>query len=322
VVRCRRHSQLTLAGVVLSGLLLACAWPGAASPADARPTSPTPPPRPAGHLSSQHRCSEAPLRWRAHPVGPYRAEETYAGAGHHPLMVVVGGSFTAGVGAARPSLGWPYLLGRLLGWRVLGVGVPGAGYVAAGEGLAGPMRRELADAGLGRHHPGLVILQAGHNDIHAPPAALRRAVVRTVATVRRSWPSAAVVALTVFPKGPASPRARSTDRVIVQALKASDPSVLVLNPVTGHWRFPTVPDRLHPSPSGHLWIAQRVAAALVAHGLAQRRPASGASVRPQPLTPTQRLLAASHHRGRTGAGCRRPRAAFSAPKADRGLGRR
>ena len=36
-----------------------------------------------------------------------------------PLMVVVGASFTAGVGASSPTASWAYLLAGYLGWRAV-----------------------------------------------------------------------------------------------------------------------------------------------------------------------------------------------------------
>ena len=43
-----------------------------------------------------------------------------------PLLVALGASFTAGVGAGRPSQSWAIRLAELIQWRAVTIGVPGA----------------------------------------------------------------------------------------------------------------------------------------------------------------------------------------------------
>jgi lysophospholipase L1-like esterase len=183
-----------------------------------------------------------------------------------PLVVVVGASFTAGVGAGEPIHAWPYLLGHLLGWRVVAKGVPGAGYVRPGAGRRGPMRREVAELAFRRLRPAMVILQAGHNDVGEPLSLVRRGVVQTVRAVRRDAPEARLALLTVFvATGLETAADRSTDDTIIAAAKSVDPAAIIMNP--GRWRFPRIADHLHPTPAGHMWIAYRVAEQLLSHGL-------------------------------------------------------
>ena len=84
-----------------------------------------------------------------------------------PLMVVVGASFTAGVGASSPAASWAHLLAGYLGWRADVRGAPGAGYVRAGKDDMGPSG-SLAEVDLARARPSLVMIQAGHDDIGEP----------------------------------------------------------------------------------------------------------------------------------------------------------
>jgi lysophospholipase L1-like esterase len=183
-----------------------------------------------------------------------------------PLVVIVGASFTAGVGAGQPRHAWPYLLGHVLGWRVVAKGVPGAGYVRRGAGRRGPLRREIADLALRRLRPAMVILQAGHNDVGEPLSLVRRRVIATVRTVRRDAPEARLALLTVFVAAGIDTAAdRSTDATIIAAARSVDPGAIIMNP--GPWRFPRIADHLHPTPAGHEWIAYRVAEQLLTHGI-------------------------------------------------------
>jgi acyl-CoA thioesterase I len=208
-----------------------------------------------------------------------------------PLLVVVGASFTAGVGAGQPTDAWPFLLGRVLGWRVVARGVPGAGYVRLGVAHRGPLWRELAELRLRRLRPAMVILQAGHNDVGTPPALLRRRVTQIVRTVREDAPHAGLALLTVFDaSGTATAADRSTNNTIITAAKSADPAAIIMNP--RHWRFPRIADRLHPTPAGHLWIAYRVAELLLNHGVHPDRSGAQAMLEARRLTTLSRRCAA------------------------------
>ncbi len=188
-------------------------------------------------------------------------------------MVVVGASFTAGVGAQSPSQGWAPLLARQLGWRAVVRGVPGAGYVRKGYRGGGPIGRELRHVDLARLEPSLVVVQAGHNDIGAPLGEVARNVGLDIAMVRREDPGARLVLVTVFVRGnKVSTAAEKTDRTIVAAARKADPAALVLDPLHPRWQFPRVADHLHPDEAGHESIAHRVALALSAAGVPNYQP--------------------------------------------------
>lgn len=193
-----------------------------------------------------------------------------AGSLKKPLLVAVGASFTAGFGAGVPANAWPYDLGRILGWRVVSEGVPGAGYVNPGHLDRGPLAHEVALLHLNKLDPSLVILQAGHNDIGEPLPLVTKRVHSLLGTLDREAPRARVVLMTVFtqrrPSGPdpRGPLARATDTAIVTAARHADPDATIVDPLAGHWRFSTLRDHLHPTPAGHLDIARRVAQRLCA----------------------------------------------------------
>jgi lysophospholipase L1-like esterase len=193
-----------------------------------------------------------------------------------PRLVIVGASFTAGVGSG-PGRSWAVLLARHLRWDAVVYGVPGAGYVRAGAGRRGPVAAEIARVGLRALHPSLVIVQAGHDDIGVSPGLERRRVEQAVALIQAEAPQARIVLLTVF--AGRSPRAAAdrTDQAIVQAARSADRTVIIIDPLAAGWTYSRVRDGLHPTAAGSAWIAGRVEAILREHGV---RPAPAVPGRP------------------------------------------
>ncbi len=185
-----------------------------------------------------------------------------------PQVAIVGASFTAGVGPDRPDSSWAVVLARLEHWDAVIYGDPGAGYVRPGLLHQGPVADELARVGLQALRPALVIVQAGHDDIGEPLPLERRRVAQAIALIRAEAPQARIALLTVFPGRSHAPRVYRTDRAIVTAARAADHGVIIMDPLTGRWAFPRVPDRLHPTARGDTQIAQKVAEILREQGVA------------------------------------------------------
>ena len=180
-----------------------------------------------------------------------------------PLLGVIGASFSAGVGAGNRRDAWPEDLGRRLGWRVAVVADPGAGYVNRGNGDRGPFSRLASELDLDRLDPTAIIIQGGHDDIGRPLPLIRDRVERLVTEIHREAPHALLIVLSVFVAGKQpSTAAVATDRTIVAAARRTDPEVVVVDPLAGHWHFPRTGDRLHPTAAGHRWIARRLAVVL------------------------------------------------------------
>ena len=47
----------------------------------------------------------------------------------------------------------------------------------------------------------------------------------------------------------------------------ADPHVIIMDPLTGHWKFQHAHDGLHPTAAGDTWIARKVASILRPHGI-------------------------------------------------------
>jgi acyl-CoA thioesterase I len=184
-----------------------------------------------------------------------------------PVMVVVGASFTAGVGPGSPDLSWAAMLARTLHWNAVVYGVAGAGYIRPGVGRKGPVEAEIAAVDLRSLDPALVIVQAGHDDIGVPARLERRRVAQTVSLIHAEAPSARIALLTVFPGRSSMAAAYRTDRAIVAAGTGADRSVIVMDPLAGHWPYQRSADGLHPTMAGSEWLAAKVAGILRQHGV-------------------------------------------------------
>ena len=218
-------------------------------------------PSPAQRASTAGQESHAARQHNDRPRHPQPPAQ--AGYRRRPLLAVVGASVAAGVGAGHRGDAWPEDLARMLRGRVVVSADPGAGYVNPGAGHRGPFSRLAARLDLARLHPGVIIVQGGHDDIGQPLALIRERVESLVAAIRRDAPHARLAVLTVFARGNRpSAAAWSTDQTVVAAARHADPGVLVFDPLADRWHFPQIGDHLHPTPVGHRWIAGRLAAGL------------------------------------------------------------
>jgi lysophospholipase L1-like esterase len=183
-------------------------------------------------------------------------------------MAIVGASFTAGVGPGNPELSWAADFARKLRWNAVIYGVSGAGYVRRGIDDLGPMTAMLEAERLPALQPSLVIVQAGHDDVGVQARVERSQVMRTVDLIRERAPHARIALITVFapPSVPVAALYR-TDRAIVAAARAADPHVIIMDPLTGHWKFTHADHGLHPTAAGDTWIARKVASILRTHAI-------------------------------------------------------
>jgi hypothetical protein len=202
-------------------------------------------------------------------------------SGRVPAMAIVGASYTAGVGPDNAALSWAADLARNLRWDAVIVGVPGAGYVRTGTDGLGPMTRLLSAEHLRGLSPSLVIVQAGYDDGLVPAGLERQQVLRTIELIRAEAPHARIGLVTVFtsPARPIPARFYRTDAAIVAAARAADPNAIIMDPLTGQWKYQHADGRLHPTAAGDAWIAGKVGAILHAHGIASG-PATAAAGAP------------------------------------------
>ena len=100
-------------------------------------------------------------------------------------------------------------------------------------------------------------------------AAILQQVRRTIDLIRAEAPRARIGLVTVFtaPSRPIPARFYRTDAEIVAAARAADPDAIIMDPLTGHWKFQHADDGLHPTAAGDAWIARKVGRILHADGI-------------------------------------------------------
>jgi acyl-CoA thioesterase-1 len=172
--------------------------------------------------------------------------------GSGPAVLVVGDSWSVGLGLLHPSGSWP---ARLPG-RVLVEGFSGSGFSAT----ASPCGRQVAfdrrAAAVLPQTSGLVVVQGGLNDVDRTDAAIRAGFDRLFRVLRHAVAEGRVVVV-----GPASAPSRAAgvprvdDLLRALAQRRGIPYV-----GTSDLALPYLPDGLHLTPAGHRQYGDAVAA--------------------------------------------------------------
>lgn len=165
-------------------------------------------------------------------------------------VVVIGASVSSGKEVSSAQA-YPRRVAAISGRQVQVSSRVGAGYAD------GSIARLTRAANLPAQNPSLVVLQAGTNDVGAPPALIAGQVRQVVATVRQQAPGAKIAVVTVFPSIHSGAAARNTDAAIIGAARSVDPSVAVISPLGEGWNYSSSEDG-HPGSAAHLRIAERV----------------------------------------------------------------
>lgn len=179
------------------------------------------------------------------PVAAQRGGSTDRGS-----VVVIGASVSSGKEVSA-SQAYPSRVAALSGHPVRVSSRVGAGYAD------GSIARLTRAANLPAQNPSLVVLQAGTNDVGAPPALVAGQVRQVVSTVRQQAPGAKIAVVTVFPSIHRGAAARTTDAAIIGAARSVDPGVVVISPLSEGWTYRSAEDG-HPGSAAHERIAERV----------------------------------------------------------------
>ncbi|MDT0196976.1 SGNH/GDSL hydrolase family protein [Arthrobacter sp. AB6] len=180
-----------------------------------------------------------------------------------PVLLILGDSYTAGVGADQPDQGWAYLVAAELGYPATVDGAGGTGFAwgggaqdEQGEEYEVRLRRIAANPAF---VPNVLVLQGGQNDAAVRnPAEVEAATAQTIEAARRFWPGVQVVVL-----GPSAPRPLAEElRGVNSAVRAGAAAVNApfIDAVEGNWftgaNSPGFDaDGAHPNTAGHAHIA-------------------------------------------------------------------
>lgn len=185
-----------------------------------------------------------------------------------PIVVFLGDSYTAGVGASDKALGWASLVGEAEGWRVRNLARGGTGYAARVTGEAAPAAcgrdecpafGEMAREGASLV-PDIVIVSGGRNDIGQTP--VDADVADFFDTLSAAYPGSRIYVTDVLWHDQAPDAVQELSRVVeADAQRVGAVWLDIGQPLAGDSGL-FAPDGVHPNDAGHEAIAQAVIAAL------------------------------------------------------------
>jgi len=181
-----------------------------------------------------------------------------------PNVLIIGDSFTAGVGATSAALGWAPQVAEALEGADRIDAVPRTGYVFPGPDQAVddsfPARAQRL-VSTGDFAPDVVIVQGGQEDYRGTLVELEDAVSETVDRLRAAYPDVRIV---LFGSTRAFPESRALEPInatIAKAAVASD--VEFIDPVAEQWittknsaRYISY-DLTYPNDAGYAYLAER-----------------------------------------------------------------
>jgi lysophospholipase L1-like esterase len=177
-------------------------------------------------------------------------------------LLIVGASYTQGIGAVPATNGYAYLVGRQLGMATTVDGIGGTGFVNPGPYNEGTFGERIARQPESLD-PTVVMIQCGRNDLAYPRAQLREAATAAISDTHRRFPHARIVLLGPIP-GTVPIGADVTDVTAMFTELALSESMAFINPLGEHWMTidntrgftGDVPD--HPNNAGYAYIAGHV----------------------------------------------------------------
>jgi lysophospholipase L1-like esterase len=194
-----------------------------------------------------------------------------------PVVMVLGDSYTAGIGAMPPEKSYAAEAARQLGWQIIIGGYRGTGFVAPchiGKTFTTLYDEELA----WRPAPDLVVVSGGHNDSSKTPALVGTAAQRLLTKIKQRWPGTSVVLLGPMWGGDPPPAALSIRDTVRSA--AASVQVPFIDPLQEKWITGNVKrgtgnapqyirhDGVHPNDAGSRYLGMRFVSALQRLGLA------------------------------------------------------
>lgn len=182
-----------------------------------------------------------------------------------PLALIVGDSYTAGIGASSSNKGWAKIVSDRLGWDATILSSPGGGYAKTGTN-GRTIEQMIADADLADLSPDVIVIQSGYNDTSVHPEDTAKAIRDIRRLLAKAVPGVPVIIVGQFWPGEPTPASRAAADII-QASWAGREDTLLLDPISDGWSsFDTTDDR-HPDDAGHALIAQRIIDAMETAGL-------------------------------------------------------
>ena len=181
----------------------------------------------------------------------------------HPKVLLLGDSYTKGIGATSKKKAYAYRIAEPLGWELTVDGKSGTGYVdPSAEGADIFVERMWQQPHSATDVPfDLVVIQGSSNDRKYTKAEVAGSINMTIRTSRRLWPEAQIILM-----GPTNPWANVAEYSMVNAkLKAAAAAndIPFIDPIGEQWFRPgdgaayANPINGHPNNAGHVVMADR-----------------------------------------------------------------
>ncbi|MBB2909256.1 lysophospholipase L1-like esterase [Streptosporangium becharense] len=185
--------------------------------------------------------------------------------------MILGDSFTVGSGPVRAWDAYAALAARELGWQPVIAGASGTGYVNPGR-VRRTFRQSFLRELSWRPEPDLLLISGGRNDRRIGAGRIRAAAVDLLELARRTWPDTRIAVIGPIWMTEAPGWAyRVRDAVATATDEAGVPFLDPLEPRGGRWGRGTVlPDRVHPTATGHARLAGWMTATLREYGIEPR----------------------------------------------------
>jgi acyl-CoA thioesterase I len=195
-----------------------------------------------------------------------------------PSVVVVGDSLSTVTAPAGPTIAFPLVAARLLGWQAILHAQPGTGFASAGPDARRPSLTGAVGEVVARD-PQVIIVALGSDEAeqadraHVTQSAVtvQTAATRALADLRRRLSRASIVVVGPLPSGAAPPPALQAVRDAVRAA-AQGAHVRFIDPIAEGWITGDRADRWsgnaaqmisadgwHLTPAGHAYVGLRLA---------------------------------------------------------------
>ncbi|UEL27758.1 SGNH/GDSL hydrolase family protein [Pseudarthrobacter sp. L1SW] len=259
-----KYGGLLVLAIVAFGVA-AIALMGPRPPEETAPVPVSPSGSPSASASAPPSAAAPPATGAPSPTGTATPQPPGIQLPAEPVLLILGDSYTAGVGADQPDQGWAYLVAEELGYPADVDGVGGTGF--AWGGGAQDERGEEYEVRLRRiagnpaFVPNVLVLQGGQNDSQSPDVKeVEAATTQTIEAARRFWPGIQVVVL-----GPSAPQPLAEElRGVNSAVRAGAAAANApfIDAVEGNW-FTSAnspgfdADGAHPNTAGHAYLARK-----------------------------------------------------------------
>ena len=259
-----KYGGLLVLAIVAFGVA-AIALMGPRPPEETAPVPVSPSGSPSASASAPPSAAAPPAIGAPSPTGTATPQPPGIQLPAEPVLLILGDSYTAGVGADQPDQGWAYLVAEELGYPADVDGVGGTGF--AWGGGAQDERGEEYEVRLRRiagnpaFVPNVLVLQGGQNDSQSSDVKeVEAATTQTIEAARRFWPGIQVVVL-----GPSAPQPLAEElRGVNSAVRAGAAAANApfIDAVEGNW-FTSAnspgfdADGAHPNTAGHAYLARK-----------------------------------------------------------------